>query len=77
MNLKSIKIFIITILICLTFSIVSYIVGHKNFAHYIINILIAIGTCGAVVQALYLSIPQKETRDIANLSQQMCMLLLV
>ena len=52
MNLKSIKIFIITILICLTFSIVSYIVGHKNFAHYIINILIAIGTCGAVVQAL-------------------------
>ncbi len=60
MNLKIIKIIIITILICLTISIVSYIVGHKNFAHYTIDILIAIGTCGAVVQALYLSIPQKE-----------------
>ena len=60
MNLKSIKIIIITILICLTISIVSYIAGHKNFAHYTINTLIAIGTCGAVVQALYLSIPQKE-----------------
>ncbi len=53
--------------ILLFFFALSYLSCHKNFANYLVNILIAICTCEAVIQALYLSIPKKKIlKNIAS-----------
>lgn len=63
MNKKYINFIFVILGIILLCSITSFFCGHKTIANYLLNILIAIGTCGAVIQALYLSIPQKENLE--------------
>lgn len=60
MDKKYVKIIFMVILVLFSCSIIIYFFWNKDFANFIINILIAIGTCGAVIQALYLSISKKE-----------------
>lgn len=55
-----IRIFTICLFITSFISIVFYICNHKSVANYILNILTSIGTCSAVLYALFQSLPREE-----------------